>query len=94
MARLQRKGPTPETRPFPPRQTTGLGLRDQPCAERELEPGSDSWPHSSILQGPLPLFPGPIPAVPRLYPTPKTSRLEEAVRDHLLGNLTYPGYQA
>lgn len=55
-------GTAPRARPLPPRQTTGLGPGDQPSAERELEPGCNSWPHSSVPRGPPPCSQAPIPA--------------------------------
>lgn len=43
-------------------------------AERELEPGSNSWPCSSVPQGPPPSFPGPhLSLFPGCNPPPKNT---------------------
>lgn len=83
----------PTARLLPHRQTTGLGLGDQPRCERELEPGSNSWPGSSVPQGPPPSFPGPhLSPFPGCTPPQKT-RCEGCGQmrlrgDHRLGDLT------
>lgn len=66
--RRPEEGTAPIARPLPPRQTTGLGPGDRPSAERELEPGSNSWPHSSIPGGHR-LVPRP-PSQPRSQAAP------------------------
>ena len=64
------EGTAPRARPPPPRQTTSLGPGDQPSAERELEPGSNSWPHSSVPKGPPPCSQAPISARSQAAPHP------------------------
>lgn len=73
--RCPEEGTAPIARPLPPRQTTGLGPGDQPSAERELEPGSNSWPHSSVPGGHRLLPRPPSQPVPRLHPTPQNTLL-------------------
>lgn len=75
----------------PPASARGTSLG----AERELEPGSNSWPHSSIPQGPLPLFPGPHPSRSQAAPHPQNTQARGGCEGPPAGKSHLPtGYQA
>lgn len=75
-------GRPPASASGPAWRRAGTGAGQQQLAPLEHPPGATAF------------VPRPHPSRSQAVPHPQTPRSEEAVRDHLLGNLTYPGYQA